>query len=126
MEIESRDPHHVVTTAALEGIRASLPDQQIVAGAADEGLSGSAAGQRVGASRTQMRDGAGKVAAEDDVALALPLPSSAFGIWRSDDQVGEAVPVHVARRGDRFAAVVALIHSDQSEAVGSIQRCEVE
>ena len=126
-EIERRDAHHVVARPALERIRAAIADQRVVAGAADEGLRRRAAGQRVVASRAQMRHRAVEIAAEDDVALALiGRPAGALGIRRPDDQVGEAVAVHVPRRGDRVAAAIVLIDADQAEAVGPVQRRKVE
>ena len=44
----------------------------------------------------------------------------------ADDQVGEAVAVDVAGRGDREAAVVTGRHAAELEAVGAVEGGEVE
>ena len=59
--------------------------------------------------------------------IARPgVASVRIGVVGADDQVGEAVAVDVAGRGDRAAALVAGRHAAELEAVGAVERGEVE
>ena len=94
------------------------PVMDVVALAADEGLGGGRAGQRVGAAGPGEDHAAGEVAAEDDDRLAgIGLGAGgAVAASGPDDQVVEAVAIDVAGRGDRKARLVIRIGAEDAEA----------
>ena len=63
--------------------------------------------------------------AEHHIARAR-IVAVRVGEGSADDQVGEAVAVDVARRGDRPAAAVARRHAAELEAVAAVEARQVE
>jgi len=118
------DHEHIVPLAAAQHIVPAVADQRIVPGAADDDVVPRCPGQRVVVFVAQMRHDTGKIAAEDEIALAgvgTSFSRRSIGPGRPDEKIVEAVAVHIAGMADPVATAVRIIDPDNHQSAATLR-----
>src|SRR5262249_22177761 len=119
VEIEARYTDRVVARAAVKDVGPATARKRIVTLAGNESLGCRCAGQTVGAARPGEDDAAGEATAVDDVAVTGIRSGVARAVTavRTDDQIVEAITVHVAGGTHRKAGSIVGICPVNDEAL---------